>query len=490
MQQTCEGRSPTGPRRAVLLLCGIAIATSIASAQSAIDFRTSDGTFFVLVPASGAAIVHWTVATPIGPQVDPASTPGLAAACAQASLRGTWDIGSLDADRERKALAELDEAETIVDIAPSLSGTAAEPARRAELLARVAQLRSVADALCDPLAFRRVLATAPARNVRLRFDQDTAILSLTTTPLGVTAVARLLYNRRESQALRSVRQDLAQLQQEATTEWDRSPMAPLYAETLALAFPSHALARAGDRPSIGGFRRQLALEVFAKSQHPRNTVHVLTGSFDVTALKSALEGIFTTTALQQPEVLQKAAPRAQAAVRRAMVPGAKRPAALIAYSLPAGLDATSVATVAQWFAGGDDSWLGRELVRSGRKTATVAVRAPWPESAATGLLVIEVMDQAGTSVKLADDVLALCTKGRQATPEVGQLPQAFTRVRHEFEAETGGSPSLASWIARRTLQNGGTALPQPPEVPPFAELTALLRRILATNPVVVEWRDA
>ncbi len=474
-------------RRLLLPLClaGAAVAQQTIDFQT-VDFQTGDGSRVLLFPIGGPPLIHWAIATPCGPQVDPPSTPGMAAAVALASLRGTWTTGSLDADRERRALLELDAAETDLAVAPRLDGKAPP-----DLVSAVDGLRRQAAALGDPLAYRRVMMALPTQDLRVTFAGDTALLELTTTQFAVPAVARLLRERREEPALRGVRAELQQLQERATAAWDNAPLAPLYAEVLALAFAGHPLARSGDRPATASFQRALATATFARSQHPSRSVHVLIGNFDTTAVRAALEATFATTALPTPDALQPPLARALPAMRRSQVPGARYPAAVLAFAIPPSADPLAAATAAGWFADGPGSWLHSELVRRGRKNVEVAVRAPWPAGAGPGLLVVEVRDPAGGGPKIADEVLELCTAKVKKEPRPGDLPAAFGTVLRDFEQATRRPGDQAARFAARLLQTPGlTSAALPPHNLAMPELTALLQQILGGNPIVIEWRDA
>lgn len=483
MQVTPERRRPSPARRAVLISCALAAAAATAPAQAALDFRTPDGTRFVLLPDQGAPTLTWAVATPVGPQVDPAGLPGLAAATVHASMRGTFRTGSLDANGERAALKQLDDA--LAAFAASAPGEAQDRAAM-----RVAAARTALARLSDPHAFRRVLAAAPTNDLEIRVDDDVAVLTLSTTPAAVPVVARLLLERREEPALRGVDRDLAAWQAAAIRHFDGSSTAPLYAEVLAMAFPGHPLARAGDRPNEAICRREAALSTWSRSQHPRRSVHVLVGNFDPDAVRAQVEAVFATTSLPVPDAVPAATPREQAATRRSMVPGARHPAALVAFALKPGTSPEAAATAARWLADGPDSWLARELAGAGRPAASVAVRAPWPAGAATGLFVLEVADQPGAPVRLADDVLAALARAKTAVPQVADLQAAFASTQCEFTAATDGRAATAAFVAGAAVRHPEAPLPQRPAPPAFAELPAQLRALLATHPVVVEWRDA
>lgn len=501
MQQTDDERTPAqaasaplvpmkqpegSPRfRAACAVCALVVALAASAvAQTPVDFRSKDGTRFLLLSQPGAPMVHWAVATPIGPRVDPIGQPGLSEAVFRASIRGGFGVGSLDVDAEKKALDEIDALEA------ELAGPVKSAEETKAKAARIEELRVTADKLSDPAALRRVLAGAPATNVRLRTHGDVATLSLTTTPLGAPAIAKLLFERREQQALRGHATELAAIRRREAAAREQDPLAPLYAEALALAFAGHPLARAGDQPSGEPVRRAEALAAWARSQNPQNTVHALFGSFDVASMRMHLERTFAATGLPDTAAAAPAEARAPNAIRRAMVPGARRPAALIAFAMPGDANRHAIETVARWFADGPESWMARELARGGRTGATVAVRASWPQAANPGLLVIEATDVAGASPTLADDVLKILARSQNAAPEPGRLPLRFAAIQRDFMLRTDSSNDLAEAMAAFSVENPSAAPLAPPATPVFGELAQQLRAILATSPIVVEWRDA
>jgi hypothetical protein len=476
------GRAPGG--------LGLALAATLGGGAAAaqappppVRFVTGDGSRVLLLPGTGPPVVHWAIASPCGPLVDPETAPGLAAACALVSLAGTWQTGSFDARREAAALAALDAAEADLASAPRTDGKAPDA-----LVTRADELRAAAGRLADPLAWRRVMLAAPVIDLRVATHEGAAVLSLTTMPTAVPSVAKLLLERREHQALRGVRGAFETARERATAVWDADPLAPLRAEALALAFPGSPLARGGDRPPSGGFTRAQALATWAASQHPSRTVHVLTGNFEPATVETLLRAVFQETALPPPPAAATA-PRPAAAVRRAIVPGARHPAIVIAWPLQDREDPRELALLAGWFGVGADSWLGRELQRRGRRGVKVHAQAPWPPGAPGGLFEIEVTDAAGSPPGLADQVLALCRATTKKAPREGELDQVRGTVLAEWSKDTQRGADLAAQIARTMLLHPGLQLPGAPlGAAALADLPARLQRILDGTPIVVEWR--
>jgi hypothetical protein len=462
----------------------VALATG-ALAQAPTQFTTPDGSRFWLVPGAGPPVVHWAIASPCGPGVDPPAAPGLAAACALASLDGTWQLGSLDATREAAALSALDLAESDLAAAPPVDGKPPE-----ELVKRLAELRQNAEQAADVLAFRRVLAGAPATDVAIAIRGNAAVLSLSTTPAALAAVAKLLVDRREGQALRSVRAIWEAREQAAIAAWERDPMAPLRAEALTLAFPSSPLARAGDRPPAVGCTRPLAQATWLHTQHPTQVLHVLTGNFDAAAVKQTLVAAFASTAMPVPPADPAVTPRAPAATRRSIVPGAPHPSAVVGWTMRGSEPPAESACLAHWFGDGRESWLGQQLQRRGRRNIQVSCSAPWPGPPGPGLLLVQATDPDDGPPGLADEILELCKASVPKVPARDELQAAHAQLLADWHSATESAAGAARHLAVELLllPPGSVQFAPPPELQ-WDGLPTKLQQLLDGNPVVVEGRN-
>lgn len=451
------------------------------------DFRTGDGSRFVLMPIAGPPVVAWAIASPVGPEVDPPAAPGLAAACMLASMQGTWVTGSLDPTEERAALVALDEAQQALAQAPRIDG---KPP--AELVTNLEKAVMDAAALCDEKAFRRVLMGAPAQNPRIMLQPNCAVLTLTTVPSAIGDVAKLLSERREQQALRGFHTYLESLNSSGAEHWDHELLAPLYAEVLALAFPGSPIARSGDRPFTSPeVTRKLAETTWANSQAPSQTVQVLVGNFDAALAEQQLRTVFQQTSMPSPNLLPQAEIRGGNSMRRAVLAGAQSPAAVIAWPMHDSDDPVALQCLAQWLAGGQDSWLARELRRTGRKNIHLAARAGWPTSARNGMLVIEAVDTKGNSRALANEILAICENAGDQRPRTESLQAAYGNVLADWQQDTDSPEALARRYAIRLLEEPRLKIPlQPPEIVDFNDLPNTLRAVMARQPIVVEWSDS
>lgn len=461
-----------------LLALGAVTAAPAIAQLPILDFRTPDGSRCVLVVDTAIPHVHWVVATWADAAEDPVGSEGLAFATVVASLHGTWRTGSLDPDRERAALDALDQA--LADPAGDSS-----PAAAAVLRDR----RREAEALADLSMFPRVLAAAPAFRPEVIDLEPLAALALTTVDTAIAEVARLLVERREQQALRRLPEAW---QERARTLADRHQAQPANlprAEILALTMPGHPAIRPLESPPRAAPRRSQALAVWAATQRPERTVHVLLGRFDATAARAALDAAFATTDLPAFQPPPRVAPRALPGVRRSVIAGARQPMVGLAWVLPAGTEPHLLAVATQWLAGGGDSFVAQRLRRAGRATASVRSVAPWPPSIDdAGLLLLEAADTS-TIDGLADQLLAACQQAASTLPEATALRTVALELDHEARLRTDDDRARACRLALQAMLRPRAPLneEQPPLPGPEA-VQLLLQRILGAQPAIVEAR--
>jgi hypothetical protein len=450
---------------------------AIEAAEGITRLTTPDGSRFVLCPDPTVPLLHWAVVTWTDGSGDPAGFAGLTRTTLQVSLGGTWQNGSRDPTKEWEALAALDDAWQQRMQRPN-DGTVAELLRRCD---------EAAQSLADLTTFPRILAALPVHRPQIVDRGPTSALLLTTLEAAVPALASVLIDRREDQALRDLPRawmaDLVQrLQQHASNEW-----AAVDAELLALVLPAHPFAQQVQKPAFVAPRRSDAMAAWERSQHPARTVHVLIGDFDPRAVRPALLAGFTTTALPAIPAERTPQPIPLSSARRAQVRGVGVPVAAIAWVLPPISDRIALATLGQWFAEGPDSVVGQALQRSNRKTASVRCRTPWPPTErGQALFRIEVADPAGVD-KLAEMVVELLNNAAATPPDAEALRPAIAALQRARRERTHDARQLAATI-------GGDALLWPdqplvrawPSSVDTAQVVGVLRGIVAGQPVIVE----
>jgi len=442
-----------------------------------IDFRSPDGSRFVLVPIPDVPQVHWAIATFAGPADEPHNLPGLAIAVQRASLNGTRQTGSLDPEAEGKALVELDLAYAELLANPG----------DVERMQRVNTLRQHADSLSDHSIFGRVLAAAPAYAPVIGLRDGVAVLQLTTLASSLQDVGHILIDRRENQVLRGLP---AQWMREITARqnaFDNDPLTPVYAELLALAIPDHPAVAAGGRPGRSMPRRTQGLKVWMATQHPNRTVQVLLGNFDPAVAQQVLQQTFTSTQLPAPPPTAQPTLRPIRNQRRSTVIGTGRNMVAMAWTMPDVDDPLVLEAAVRWLQDQAVSPLADKLRRAGHKTATLQCRAPWPMAAeGRGLFLLEVTDP--TSIDgLANLLVTACSEIVEKKPSNRSVHSIAMALQRDWTMITADPRWLAAETARSALlwPRSTPRITRRVKFDPVA-IQSLLQAVFANQPVIVE----
>jgi predicted Zn-dependent peptidase len=471
-----RGRRCLAPLLAFIALPFAAVASAAAQDAPA-TFTAPDGSRFVLIVDATIPQVQWAVASWADGQDDPPGLEGLAKAAARCAQNGTWRTGSRDVDRERDALAEQ------AAVWPQVLANPADPA----VVQRARELDDLCQQLFDATVFPRLLAAAPSHLPELVEIGPACVLVLTTLPAAIGEVGRLLVERREEQPLRRLPPAWLDLYTERLARHATDASAALRAEVLALTMPSHPMCRLLQPPAVILPTREQALATWARSQRPERTVHVLLGDFDVASTKAVLTTTFASTALPPYDGPAAVPPRPLAGVRRSVVPGARRPTVAVGWVLPEIADSQLLSVAATWFAGGQDSLLGRELQRASRANATLRWQAPWPPATnGQSLLLVEVIDDTGIT-GLADLVLRIARGAAATPPDAGTLAATLASLQRTWREQNTTPRQLAVTLAVAALQWPQQApSPAGPVAADAKAVQALLARIVAGQPVVIE----
>jgi len=442
------------------------------------DFRTPDGSRFVLVPDESLRQVHWAIASWVDGRDDPRGLEGLALATVRTSLGGTWQIGGSDPDGERQAARELDEARRALR----------KQRDDAKLQQQVLVAELALATFGDLRTFRRVLAATPAHRPEVLEHGPTATFVVTTVADAIPDVAELLRARREESALRGLPTTWRALLAQRIADRKQDVSATLHAELLALLMPFASRARMLEWPREHAFPTfEQALACWQASQHPSNTVHVLVGNFDAATVREALRTTFATTALPTPADREPVHPRPPRTERRSIVHGYGTPRLAVAWTLPAQRPPWAAEVTARWFGDGERSWLGRRLRRLGYRDLELRCLAPWPQvESGRSMLLLEIHDLSRKE-GLLDAVIEQCAAIASQRLEDGAFFVANMELQHEWNDRHSDPRAIAVTLARRALMypREAPSIAAPPQVDAKTALS-LLKATLGTKPAIVE----
>lgn len=424
-------------------------ADTVAPGQRVV--RTPDGSRFLLHPTGGPGVVFWVVLSPAGPREDREGLEGLAAAVARASMSGTTRVGSRNRATENDLLARVEEHERRTAVLRRAGQSIPD-----ELLNDLRQDASQADAIADRLAWERALRLAPADGSRLIARHDAVMLQLALPVESVHRVASLLAVRREEPVLRGVHDELRAVRLDSVRSAAAEPWSAVRDEVRALAYRAHPYARAAlvDAFNHEPLTRAEALAVFRQTQRPDRVVHVLTGGFDPDAIVGQLNRAFATTALTAEPVPTERPAGLLRGERTSQVEAGRQAGLAIAYQPPPGSDHDAVAVLAEWLAGGEESYLARALFARGLRAADVRCTYPFPGLHAPLLLVevqAELQDARDPTRlrRLFAEVDGALADVARVSPTAEELTVARGRLAAERSRGGSGPDVLAVLLAER-----------------------------------------
>ena len=448
-----------------------------AAQRTTRSLTTPDGSRFLLVQDPQLRQVYWTLASWIDGRDDPPNLAGLTLATLRASLNGTWTTGSKDPAAEKAALTALDLAwqDRMTDPGNAKHGRA------------LVQRDRDAAALCDQRAFGRVLAALPAHRPEIIERGGVAVFALTTVAPALPQLARLIVERREQQALRGLARSWLPNVMQRAEDYRAHPERRVQAELLALTTPTAPTIALLEPPPIAAPRRAQALDAWAASQHPTQTVHVLYGGFELDAVADMLGVVFSETALHAPARAAERAPRRLAAQRRSVIPGLPADSVSLAWVLPSNLERWDVAVATRWLSEGPFARL-KQLLRKDRPKLEVSAVAPWPRGAQPGLLRLDARDPGGAE-GLVEDLIAACRKAGDEELTDGYYYRANMDAIGDWFAATTNTRELAVLLAEHALtEPDADPSPDAPKVVQGPAVRAVLRATFRGQPAIVEGR--
>lgn len=435
----------------VAALTAPAATAQIRETLSLEDFRTPDGSYFILVPTGGPPVVHWVMATPAGVLEEPPGMEGLSFAVARSAMVGTSSTSSLDWEAESLVLSQQDRLEQELDRLLALATEVPDTLRQ-----ELEEQRTQAAALTDPIAWERRLRRAPALGAQLTELPEANLLQVTTSVEGLTRVALLLIERREGETLRDVHGEFRRVRGELALQRGTDTVARMRREVLGLSFLGHPFARAyaaTDQPRP--LSRSDALALFRRTHHPRRTLHVLTGGFSIEAVRAQLERIFATTTLPDPGNLIREAPPAPVA-RVSSIRGTGTPRLAMCFRIPDDASREETDIISSWLTGGLDSEIVTRLREAGHTEAIVRGTAPFPLRSSR-LFLLEAEDptpEVGKRIlRGVSEALAQIASGG---PSDEELTTAVARTRSAAAAARLGPRNLAREIAIACAIDGKT----------------------------------
>lgn len=439
------------------------------------QLTTPDGSHFVLIQDPNLPHIHWAIASWADGRDDPRGLPGLSLAAAKASLGGTWASGSLNPQAERAALAKLDQA---------WQKDVAKPGD-AKVGAEITRLEKVAAEFGDQRLFGRALAVAPAFRPEVLARNSLAIFMLTTIEPAMEAVAKLIFERREDQALRGLRSAWLKTALDRQQSNAANPRRRLYAELLALVMPTSPIIAQIQVPEMLAPTRDQAMNAWRSSQQPKQTAHVILGSFELARMRDTLTSVFAETKLASDNSQRGTTTQPLSSERRSIVTGVAGGGGVIAWMLPATTDGQVLELIRRWL--NSEKNPVYLALRRKRPDLSVTCYLPWPQATdGQSLLMLDVRDSSDTPGVL-DEVLAACRASTAEPFRDFQFYDYHLNFMRDWNRFADNPREIAAMLAERSLTWPSANInSHSPNYRKGPEIYQTLKAVFASQPAIVE----
>lgn len=448
---------------------GFAQSSPVSESRAPQAAQLPDGSKLILVPWGTRGVVYWASYYPLGRRYDSADKRGLAQAVALSALSGTWDLGSLDAAKEKSSLRQVDR------IGANLHRARAELASQQEirsLTEQLAKARAKAKSFAVPLGFQKSLAGLPVRQLRTQTGIDGSIVSAELPSAVINDFALMLRDLHENASLRNFHEVLAMVRKEGTSGSESAELR----QACLLALQTHPLRMTfapppNAKPYISW---QEARTFYREHVTPDGSVTVLVGDFDPASVKAALEKIFVHRRAGAKKV--KGFEHEQRGERTVQVDSIGKKRLSLAYRIPRGTDLGALEILAQHLGRGRNAVLVRKLMRESGLAATVSTQAWFPSHSGPGLFTIDITAASTSAAEYEElitetrTILARLQRRGLTDHEYSQSVKALLAEERRRKDE----PLLyAKWLAGRA----GASLPLVLELPGRATCQSLCKEL-------------
>ncbi len=274
---------------------GDAFPAPAANSLGAIDFELANGMRFVVIPRRGMPTVEagWVVS--VGSADEPPGATGRSHLLEHMMFKGTTTIGSLEAERERSLLAELDGVVRELEAAPSHRGGRRAERRTAELLTARERLEDQAEALADLGAFSLEYSRQGATRINANTAEDLTLYYVTVPAERIELWFWLESDRLLDPVFRELRKEKRILAEERRSRIEATPTGAadlLTAERFWAGTP-YGRSTLGEAADVERTSSEELADFFREHYGAHRLTAVLVGAVDPARVRSLAERYFS-----------------------------------------------------------------------------------------------------------------------------------------------------------------------------------------------------
>ncbi len=440
-----------------LLLGQPAMAQDIAKLESQVTtFTLDNGLRFIVVERHEAPVFTYFAQVKVGSVNEEAGRTGLAHMFEHMAFKGTTEIGTKDWRKEKRALAQVDEAYARWWEA-KLSGSS-----DSDLDALWQGFEEAQDAAREFVVtneFGTIIEKngGTGLNASTQPDVTTYFYSLPSNRLELWAY--LESERFERPVMREFYTERDVVIEERRMRTDSSPIGRLIEEFMGLCFLGHPYGQptVGHLSDLQSFSRQEAEELYRRYYVPGNLVIGLAGDLDPAEVERVARKYFGDwKASPIPEPVRTIEP-AQRGERRVAINDPGQPFLLVGFHKPSinDPDAMAYEMLTSLVANGRSSRLHERLVKEEKKAVAVGAITQFPGQLYPGLFLLFAVPAKGVpALDLEEAVLAELERLKDEPVPADELEGVKTRMKANFIRQMQTSQGMVSSLVGSELLEG------------------------------------
>jgi predicted Zn-dependent peptidase len=324
------------------LVLALAVGWLPASAQNLEDFEKSvteftldNGMKFIAVERHEVPVVSFALHADVGGVNEAIGQTGLAHLFEHMAFKGTSDIGTKDIEKERAAMAKVDEAYHALQ-AERRKGDRADADRLQELKATLKEAQDEADSYVKSNEFSTAIEQSGGTGLNAGTSWDWTIYFFNLPSNKEELWFSLESARFLDPVLREFYKERNVVMEERRLRVESQPIGKLLEEFLSVAYKAHPYGRMviGWRSDLENLTREQAERFFRAYYTPRNLTAVVVGDVDPQETRRLAETYFgRIPAGPEPEPVWTVEPE-QEGERRSTVYAQSQPLMIIGYHKP------------------------------------------------------------------------------------------------------------------------------------------------------------
>ncbi len=368
------------------LVCPVAQAQTFdfASVKEKItSFELDNGLRVIVMEDHSAPVVTCVTLADVGAADDPKGATGLAHVFEHMAFKGTTEVGTNDAEAERVALNEVDDA-YYAWRAEVLKAHLADSALLQEYWDQFKAAEEAADQYVVTNEFGKIVETNGGVGLNAGTASDFTIYFFSLPSNRVELWFALESGRFYDPVIREFYKEIDVVKEERRMRIESNPFGRLFEEFLGVAFEAHpyGISGIGHMSDLTMITRDEAERFFDKYYVPSNLVVAVVGDVKAKDVKKLAKTYFgRLPASPKPERIGTVEPP-QLGERRVTIPDAAQPILIMGYHRPAETHADNPAlnALADYLGQGRTSLLYEKLVKQEKMAVQVGAFPSFPGS--------------------------------------------------------------------------------------------------------------